>query len=597
MEKIVLVNDLSPGDILLMSIALRSLHKAHPGKYISDVRSPCNEIFMNNPYVTHINVPDPAAANKAIEDLKKDETHPPIILGDTKYIISHYPLIHVSGMTGLPFADGHRMFLAKQLGIDIPRTGMKPDIFFSPMELSLPRMVKGKYWIINAGIKNDYTLKWYAYYQEVVDMLKDKIQFVQVGQVAPGHNHPPLNGVIDLRGKTTLRQLFLLSHYSEGSICAVSLQMVVMAALSKPCVVIAGAREGTRWQLNPDHRFLYMTGAMKCATYDGCWRSKKEECDFKSRSGEPMCMELIRPEDVARAVELYYLGGRLSYDVTKPVILDIQGKKGEEKMEEIKFIKEEMEKKEAGPVILDLNAKETGKAVAKNLLEEIQTKMGELDESYHQPQTDSAIFNILRILKKLLPEDKYYEAYQWHYNKNKDKFMDTYHFAWYIGSVVRPKRVLEIGCRTGISICQLLSAYTDYSGLELVLLCDTFTEAPAVGPDIVFNALKYLNIPVDKVQFMIGDSISQIPAYAQKFPDSKFDYILVDGCHDKDYARQDLFNCSKIIDIGGYIVFDDLTPDGCSLQDVWDEFKQAHADEFIFMENHDGKGIGVARKI
>jgi len=30
---------------------------------------------------------------------------------------------------------------------------------------------------------------------------------------------------------------------------------------------------------------------------------------------------------------------------------------------------------------------------------------------------------------------------------------------------------------------------------------------------------------------------------------------------------------------------------------VRDEFKAAHAGEFTFMENHDGKGIGVARKI
>ena len=596
MEKIVLVNDLSPGDILLMSIALRSLHKAYPGEYLSDVRSPCNEIFMNNPYVQKLPIPDPAAANKAIEELKKNETHPPIMVGDTKYIISHYPLIHVSGMTGLSFSDGHRMFLAQQLCITIPRTGMKPDIFFSQTELSLPRLVKGKYWIINAGIKNDYTLKWYGHYQEVVDLLKDKIQFVQVGQVAAGHNHPPLKGVIDLRGKTTLRQLFLLSHYAEGAICAVSLQMVVQAALSKPCVVIAGAREGTRWQLNPDHRFLYMTGAMKCADYDGCWRSKKEECDFKGRNGEPMCMELIRPEDIVRAVELYYLGGRLSYDITKPVILDTQGKKGEEKMKELKDVFDPETIKKEGPIILDLNKETIEKIVPLPGDIRPNTPQG-LDDSFHQPQTDAAIFNTLRILKKTNPEDKYLEAYLWHYGKRKDSFMDTYHFAWYLGSTVRPRRILEIGCRTGISICQLLSAYIDHSGIENILLCDTFTEAPATGPELVFNNLKTLNIPVDKVQFLVGDSLAMIPAYIQKFPENKFDYALVDGCHDKDYARQDLANVVNLIDKGGYIVLDDIGVDGCSLDDVWQEFKQQNSSDFTFMENYDGKGLGIARRL
>jgi ADP-heptose:LPS heptosyltransferase len=541
MEKIVLVNDLSPGDVLLMSIAIRSLHKAYPGKYISDVRSPCNDIFQNNPYVQHINVPDPAAANKVIEELKKDERHPPIMLGDTKYIISHYPLIHISGMTGLPFADGHRMFLAQQLGIDIPRTGMKPDIFFSKGELSLPRQVEGKYWIINAGVKNDYTLKYYPYYQEVVDLLKDKIKFVQVGHSA--HSHPLLKDVIDLRGKTNLRQLFLLSKYAEGAICPVSLQMVIMAGLSKPCVVVAGAREGVRWQLNPDHRFLYTNGAVKCATYDGCWRAKLEECNFKVNNN-PMCMELIRPEDIARAVELHYLGGVLRYENEGPIVLDL---KGEEKMKDDKIIEKEMIKRKAGPVILDLNKDETQKISAETTIINGKIEIQEFNNSYHQPQTDSAIFNILRILKQLTPDDKYLEAYQWHYNKNKDNFMDIYHFAWYLGAIVKPKRILEIGCRTGISICQLLSAYLDYNNIEYILLCDTFTEAPA-SPDVVFNNLKYLNIPVDKVQFLIGDSLAQIPALAQKFPDKKFDYILVDGNHDKDYARQDLANAVKIID-------------------------------------------------
>jgi len=580
MEKIVLVNDLSPGDILIMSIALRSLHKAHPGKYITDVRTPCNEIYQNSPYITHIDVPDPAAANKAIEDLKKNESLPPVLVGDTKYIISHYPLIHISGMSGLPFADGHRMFLAQKLGIDIPRTGMKPDIFFSKEELSLPRQVEGKYWIINAGVKNDYTLKYYPYYQQVVDLLKDKIKFVQVGHSA--HTHPLLDGVIDLRGKTNLRQLFLLSKYAEGAICPVSMQMVIMAALSKPCVVVSGAREGVRWQLNPDHRFLYTNGALKCAVYDGCWRSRIEECTFKAENKTPMCMELIRPEDIARAVEIYYLGGVLRYENEKPVILNL---KGEDKMED--------KNKTGGPFILNLNKEVTPK---KDELKGTANIPEELGDFYHQPQTDSAIFNTMRILKQINPEDKYLEAYLWHYNKNKDKFMDTYHFAWFLGSVIEPKRILEIGCRTGISICQLLSAFIDTNIIERIVLCDTFTEAPAT-PEVVFNNLKYLNLPVDKVQFLVGDSLAQIPAYAQKFPDYKFDYILVDGNHDKDYARQDLANAVNILDIGGFIVFDDLTPDGCSLQDVWDEFKKINAANFTFMENHDGKGIGVAKKI
>jgi len=587
-EKLVFVNDLAPGDILIMSVAIRSLHKAYPDRFWTDVRSPANEIFNNNPYVQKIPVPDPVAANKAIEDLKKDENHPPIMVGDTKYVISHYPEIHRSGMTGLPFVDGHRMFLERQLQLSIPRTGMKPDIFFSPQELSLPRQVEGKYWIINAGIKNDYTLKWYPYYQQVVDLLKGKVQFVQIGHSA--HNHPPLKGVIDMRGKTSLRQLFLLSHYAEGAICAVSLQMVIQAALGKPCVVVAGAREGTRWQLNPDHRFLYLTGAMKCAKYDGCWKSKLEQCVFKSKQGNPMCMELIRPEDIARAVELYYLGGRLEYDNIEPVILN----KGEKTMPPIKATELNGSKPEvskATPIIEDSTPK------ILNETKGIATSGKIITDDMKSPQINAAVFNTLRILKKLSPSDTYLEAYQGHFAKRKETFMDHYHFAWWIGAVVKPRRILEIGTRTGISMCQLLSAYVDHSVIERIVCCDLFQDGLAT-PQLVIKNLQHLNIPVlDRLEFIVGNSSIELPALIQKEIDYKFDYILVDGNHERDASRSDLENAVKLIQKGGFIVYDDLTEDGCNLQPVWDDFKLAHKEEFLFDEDYNGKGTGVARRL
>jgi len=275
--------------------AIRDIHKAYPGEYLTDIRSPAPEIFYNSPYITPIADGDPEA-----EEYRLD-----------------YEDIHKSGWSGLPFATGHLHDLAKNIGRDIPPTSLRPDIFLTQDEKLWPSPVTveygftGKYWIINAGIKNDYTLKWYPYHQEVVNLLKDKITLVQVGQLE--HDHPPLEGVIDMRGKTDLRQLFRLSYHAEGAINAISLQMVIMAALAKPDVVIAGGREGVRWQIYPDHRFLYTHGALECCKYDGCWKSKLEDCVNKIDK-VPLCMNMIRPEDVARAVEMYYEGGRLTYE-------------------------------------------------------------------------------------------------------------------------------------------------------------------------------------------------------------------------------------------------------------------------------------------
>ena len=53
------------------------------------------------------------------------------------------------------------------------------------------------FWIIVAGGKNDFTIKWWdhARWQQIVDHFRDRIFFVQVGEAH--HVHPPLRGVLD----------------------------------------------------------------------------------------------------------------------------------------------------------------------------------------------------------------------------------------------------------------------------------------------------------------------------------------------------------------------------------------------------------------
>ena len=62
-------------------------------------------------------------------------------------------------------------------------------------------------------------IKWWdiVRWQQVVDHFRGKILFVQVGDTS--HNHRPLRGVLDLRGKTDLRQLVRLVHHADGVLC------------------------------------------------------------------------------------------------------------------------------------------------------------------------------------------------------------------------------------------------------------------------------------------------------------------------------------------------------------------------------------------
>jgi ADP-heptose:LPS heptosyltransferase len=115
-----------------------------------------------------------------------------------------------------------------------------------------------------------------------------------------------------LRGKTSVRELFRLIHKSEGVLTCVSFPMHIAAALSKPCVVVAGAREGTRWELYPNHQFIYLNGTLPCAPYDGCWRSQHKDCINMTEGGIPKCMAIITPKMVADRIKIYYEGGVLT---------------------------------------------------------------------------------------------------------------------------------------------------------------------------------------------------------------------------------------------------------------------------------------------
>jgi len=313
-QKLVLVQKQSPGDILLATIALRDLHQSYPGVYITDMRTPANDLFANNPYITPIK--GPADEELIIARLKGDPEHPPITRDGITYCNLHYPNVHESGVSGQHFSDGETQFLHKQLGLVLKRTGLRPEVYLDFNEQNWPSPVvskkgfEGKYWVLNAGAKQDFPLKQYPYFQEVVNLLsKEGITCAQIGQAS--HLHKALKGTVDMIGQTTLRELIRVIYHAEGVITCVSLPMHLAAAMGKPCVVVAGGREGTRWELYPDHRFLYVNGALPCCSYDGCWKSKLSECLNVTDNNIPLCMKMIKPQMVSDSVLMYYEGGIL----------------------------------------------------------------------------------------------------------------------------------------------------------------------------------------------------------------------------------------------------------------------------------------------
>jgi hypothetical protein len=345
---LVLRNLQAPGDIVMLTAAVRDLHKSNPGLFHTDVRTSSPEFWENNPHITSL-----------------DEEEPWVTTIDCDY-----PLIHRSNTEPWHFIHGFIQFLSQKLEVPIRPTAFMGDIHLSPQErasISPVQQIVGTptpFWLIVAGGKLDYTIKWWSHsrFQEVVNHFRDKILFVQVGE--EGHEHPPLEGVLDLRGKTDLRQLVNLTYHSQGVLCPVTLLMHLAAAVetrpgmprNRACVVVAGGREPSQWEAYPHHQFLHTNGALPCCDNGGCWKSRtvplgdedrkdrpenlcvdvvpesanagvSGKCDTKRDSRRnalafpqavwpnlmPRCMEMITVDQVIRSIELYFSGEALRY--------------------------------------------------------------------------------------------------------------------------------------------------------------------------------------------------------------------------------------------------------------------------------------------
>ncbi len=322
MVDLILHLNLSPGDTVAMTAAVRDLHLAHPGKFRTDVRTTASAIWQNNPYITPLKDDDPGI----------------------RHIEMHYELINSSNEGAYHFLHAMLFQLEHDLDIRIPMTKLKGEIYLSDEEKNWTSQVntspiswRHDFWIIMAGGKYDIECKWWdpARYQEVVDTFAGCIKFVQCGE--NGHWHKPLDNVINLVGKTTIRQFIRLVYHASGILCPITFAMHLAVAVptkpdrlkNRPCVVIAGGREPAQWAAYPHHRFLNVNGSLPCCDQGGCWKGKCQigmkdgnACFYpiKMPSGTTIakCMEMIEVDDVCRAIDQYHRGSACQYLTNGP---------------------------------------------------------------------------------------------------------------------------------------------------------------------------------------------------------------------------------------------------------------------------------------
>jgi ADP-heptose:LPS heptosyltransferase len=165
-----------------------------------------------------------------------------------------------------------------------------PKIFLSEEEKQARKRVPGRQIAIqSANLQAHWPVRnkqWpVERFQMVADALKHHFNLVQLGVPSD----PPLQGALDLRGKTTPRQsagILAASHVFVGLVGAL---MHMARAVDCRSVIVYGGREHPLQSGYTANENLYWDGP--CAP---CWEASA--CDF-----DRLCMKEIAPEAVVSA--------------------------------------------------------------------------------------------------------------------------------------------------------------------------------------------------------------------------------------------------------------------------------------------------------
>jgi ADP-heptose:LPS heptosyltransferase len=124
-------------------------------------------------------------------------------------------------------------------------------------------------------------------FQSVVNAFSGRFQFIQLGSPAD----PRLDNVIDLRGKTTLRQAAAVISRSRLFVGLASGLMHVARAVDRPAAIVYGGRE--RPEISGYICNANVTTKAPCSP---CWQ--RNHCNHNH-----ICMTDIAPDRVIDAVE------------------------------------------------------------------------------------------------------------------------------------------------------------------------------------------------------------------------------------------------------------------------------------------------------
>ena len=166
---------------------------------------------------------------------------------------------------------------------------LRPYIFLTPAELAAGRLAENQVALQSTGLAAPLAMlnrEWYPHrFQELCAQLRSDVRVVQVGSASD----LKLEGAIDLRGKTSLRQTAAVLANSLVFIGLVGFVMHLARAVDCRSVIIYGGREKPALTGYVANKNLYHQ--VRCAP---CWL--RNPCEFNHK-----CMDMISVDQVIAA--------------------------------------------------------------------------------------------------------------------------------------------------------------------------------------------------------------------------------------------------------------------------------------------------------
>lgn len=281
--KVLLYFGYAPGDDLLSTAVLRELRKRGRDRLlmISDHKG----LFEGNP--------DPAYVRPLWSRYSRDHStvsickrfvriwggqftrleYAPSVGNDRREPPSHHIIAEMCTRAGISGAVSIRPYLALSDEEKAAAAWSRGRIVIQSSGLDARHPMRNKQWPVEG-------------FQQVVDALTGEFEFIQIGSFAD----PPLRGVKNLAGTTTIRQSAAILYHARLYVGTVGFLMHLARAVECPSVVVFGGREAP-WQSGYICNFNIYS-EMPCAP---CWRSNT--CDFDRK-----CMSAISADDVVSAI-------------------------------------------------------------------------------------------------------------------------------------------------------------------------------------------------------------------------------------------------------------------------------------------------------